>query len=251
MKNCLDKLEEIFLPEVEKRDENSIKGFVEKVKRLYLKRSEEEEFGQEATFKGKKPVLVYSFDCKDINNSLCLFVSANAMPYVAGVEINQQTKQLEEILDHLKGDAYFLYPNIDFSKKNYERKGLQYCIKKNKLSSISLNLDPNFRNLHEMFNSLNAEEQQILKSAPAIHVNQDCYKNNDPYNILVKINCDIKNQGDAYRFTYSLLTINMDPIPEEFYPQINGIFTVVSNKFLITYKGRVYQLGEAKHDSRS
>lgn len=249
MKNNLESLEELFLQEVEKKDEISIKGFVEKVKRLYQKRFENENFSQDSVLKDKKPVLVFSFDCKDIANSLCLFVSSNAMPYVAGVEIKQETKQLEELLDHLKGKAIFLYPNIHFEKPDYSRKSLQYCIKNEKLSSISMNLNPNFNNLHEMFDSLSKEVQQLLKSAPAINVDQKAYKNNDPYNLLVKINCDIKNKGDFYRFTYSLLTINMDPIPDEFYSQINGIFTVVSNKFLITYKGSVYRLGEARNEN--
>lgn len=208
--------------------DNSLKGFIEQVKDFYKQKFAEE-----------KPTKVFIFDSSKVLNSFCITISSGINPYVAGIRIEQWIERLDDLLGNLDGNLTSYYPCIDASQLPANNPDISYKIKNNRLSSLELKKDPSFKNLKDKLASLTPEEECIIRKADAIDVKHDVYENNDPNSTLIHLLCKIKRADDQHHFVYSLSTANLDPIPESFYPSANGIFSNVSNKFILAYRARV------------
>lgn len=228
MNEDLAKTEELFWPEVEKDYKISLAGFAAKVKEYYKKK-----FGE------KSPVKVFSFDSKGLPNSMSLTVAYGFQPYIASIRLEQSTDKIEDLLENLDGDLELKYQGIPFVQQEYPAPKAAYNIKNGLLYNIELKKDPLFKNLRQRIESLTPEEQILSKKAEEINSEYHFYDSNDTNNALIHMTCSIRSKDSRHHFIYSLSTASFQPIPESLYTNANNIFLLVSNKFIMTYRGRV------------
>lgn len=225
----LSKTYQEFCVEVGPEPDRTLKGFFDRVKKAYTEKFTEEK---------QKSAKIFSFGSKGIPNSLSLTVSLGIQPYIAGMRVEQFTQDLDDLLENLDGNLTALYSCIRIDSMPSKPLG-SYEINLNKLSSIILYKDSNFRNLKEKLKSLSPDEEDLIRKAEAINIKYDLYDNGDRNGKLIHQECKIKNKIPDYHFIYSLSTANFSPIPEYFYPLANGIFVLVSNKLKRGFEGRI------------